>query len=179
MTEYKIVFTGSMGAGKTTAIGAVSETPPIVTDVTNTDASHPDVYAAGDVANWAHPRLRRRVRVEHWDNARKGGAAAARSMLGETVSYDHVPFFFTDQYDLGMEYSGSVGPDGFDGVAVRGDLESREFVAFWLKDQAVIAGMNVNVWDVSGPIQQLIQSQQPVDVTKLTDTSVPISELAR
>jgi NADPH-dependent 2,4-dienoyl-CoA reductase/sulfur reductase-like enzyme len=140
-------------------------------------SSHPDVFAAGDVANAFHPLFGRRVRVEHWANALHGGPAAARSMLGEAVSYDRVPYFYTDQYDLGMEYSGSVGPDGYDHVVYRGDLGSREFIAFWLKGGRVLAGMNVNVWDVTDPIQALVRSGAAIDQARLADPDVPLGEL--
>lgn len=139
--------------------------------------SHPDVYAAGDIARWFHPFYGRYVRVEHWDNARRSGPAAARAMLGGEVSYDHLPFFFTDQYDLGMEYTGDLGPDGFDRLVFRGDREARTFVVFWLKDGRVVAGMNVNVWDVSDEIVRLIRSRSVVDVDRLADPDVPLGDL--
>ena len=104
-----------------------------------------------------------RLRVEHWANALNGGPAAARAMLGQDVTYDRVPYFFSDQYDLGMEYSGWAPPGSYDQVVLRGDAGKREFIAFWLKDGRVLAGMNVNVWDVTDPIQQLIRSGAPVD----------------
>ncbi len=137
--------------------------------------SAPDVYAAGDVATSFHPLYGRHVRVEHWANALNGGPAAARSMLGQAVSYDRVPYFFTDQYDLGMEYSGLGGPD--DRVVCRGNREDGEFIAFWLSGGRVVAGMNVNVWDVTEPIQQLIRSRREVPVERLTDPAVPLEEL--
>ena len=87
--------------------------------------------------------------MEHWANALHGGPAAARSMLGQDVTYDRVPYFYTDQYDLGMEYSGYVGPGGYDQVVYRGDRGRPEFIAFWLPTGRVLAGMNVNVWDVT------------------------------
>ncbi|MCW2537985.1 MAG: FAD-dependent oxidoreductase [Modestobacter sp.] len=137
--------------------------------------SAPDVYAAGDVASSFHPRYHRHIRVEHWANALHGGPAAARSMLGSKVSYDRVPYFFTDQYELGMEYSGLAGP-GAD-VVHRGDPGNGAFVTFWLRDGRVEAGMNVNVWDVAEPIQALIRSGRQVDTGRLTDPGVPIEAL--
>jgi 3-phenylpropionate/trans-cinnamate dioxygenase ferredoxin reductase component len=139
--------------------------------------SAPDVFAAGDVASSFHPLYGRHVRVEHWANALNGGPAAARSMLGQAVTYDRVPYFFTDQYDLGMEYSGLGGPD--DRVVCRGNREDGEFIAFWLSGGRVVAGMNVNVWDVTEPIQRLITSGREVPVERLTDPSVPLEDLAR
>ncbi|MFC8277138.1 NAD(P)/FAD-dependent oxidoreductase [Streptomyces sp. NPDC057271] len=139
--------------------------------------SDPDIFAAGDVAAAAHPLLHTRLRVEHWANALNGGPAAARAMLGQHVSYDRVPYFFSDQYDLGMEYSGWAPPGSYDQVVLRGDVGKRQFIAFWLKDRTVLAGMNVNVWDVTEPIQRLIRAQSPVDTDALADPSVPLESL--
>ncbi len=125
--------------------------------------SDPDIFAAGDVASAVNPLLGRRIRVEHWANALNGGPAAARAMLGQQVSYDRVPYFFSDQYDLGMEAAGVPEPGGYDQVVYRGEPQSREFVAFWLRSGVVVAGMNVNVWDVNDAIQDLIRSGSPVD----------------
>ncbi len=138
--------------------------------------SAPDVHAAGDVAASYHALYGRHVRVEHWANALDGGPAAARSMLGQDVSYERVPYFFTDQYDLGMEYSGLAGPG--DTVVCRGKPEDGEFIAFWLSEQGrVTAGMNVNVWDVTDPIQELIRSGRHVPVASLTDPDTPLERL--
>ncbi|QIP86608.1 FAD-dependent oxidoreductase [Streptomyces sp. Tu 2975] len=139
--------------------------------------SDPDIYAAGDVAAARHPLLGTRLRVEHWANALNGGPAAARAMLGQDVSYDRVPYFFSDQYDLGMEYSGWAPPGSYDEVVLRGDVGRREFVAFWLKDRRVLAGMNVNVWDVTAPIQQLIRTRTEVDPQTLGDPGVALTDL--
>lgn len=139
-------------------------------------SSDPDIYAAGDVANAWNPLLHRRVRVEHWANALNSGPAAARSMLGQQVSYDRVPYFFSDQYELGMETSGL--PDGgYDQVVYRGRLESLEFIAFWLAAGRVVAAMNVNVWDVTGDLQSLIRSGVRADASRLADPNVPLSDL--
>ncbi|MEV4681248.1 NAD(P)/FAD-dependent oxidoreductase [Streptomyces kurssanovii] len=139
--------------------------------------SDPDIYAAGDVAAARHPLLGTRLRVEHWANALNGGPAAARAMLGQDVTYDRVPYFFSDQYDVGMEYSGWAPPGSYDQVVLRGDVGRREFIAFWLKDGRVLAGMNVNVWDVTAPIQQLIRSRAQVDPQTLGDPGVPLTDL--
>lgn len=132
-------------------------------------SSSPDVYAAGDVANAFHPLLGKHIRVEHWANALHQPQAAARAMLGQDVAYDRVPYFFTDQYDLGMEYSGYVEPGGYDEVIFRGDPGRREFIAFWLSGRQVLAGMNVNIWDVNDAIQGLVRAGQPVDKDALQD----------
>jgi 3-phenylpropionate/trans-cinnamate dioxygenase ferredoxin reductase subunit len=139
-------------------------------------SSDPDVLAAGDVANAHHPLLHRRLRVEHWDNALHQPVVAARTMLGRTAAYDRLPYFFTDQYDLGMEYVGHT--DGHDEVVIRGDVGSREFIAFWLDHGRLTAAMNVNVWDVAEPIEELIRSGAPVDATRLTDLDVPLTRAA-
>jgi NADPH-dependent 2,4-dienoyl-CoA reductase/sulfur reductase-like enzyme len=138
--------------------------------------SDPDIFAAGDVANAFNSLLGRSIRVEHWGNALAGGPLAARSMLGRQVSYDWVPYFFSDQYDLGMETAGVPEPGHYDQVVFRGDKDSLEFIAFWLSDGAVVAGMNVNVWDVNDDIQALIRSGAAVDLDKLTDPDVPLTE---
>jgi 3-phenylpropionate/trans-cinnamate dioxygenase ferredoxin reductase component len=139
--------------------------------------SHPDVFAAGDVARSFNPVLGRAVRVEHWANALDGGPVAARGMLGQEATHDRVPYFFSDQYDLGMEYAGLAGPGDYDEVVVRGDIESREFIAFWTKEQRLLAGMNVNVWDVTDQIQALIRSGHAIDPTRLADVDVPLESL--
>ncbi|NYD41100.1 NAD(P)/FAD-dependent oxidoreductase [Nocardioides panaciterrulae] len=117
----------------------------------------PHVYAAGDVANHDHPTLGR-LRVEHWDNAIEQGKHAARAMLGDDQPYDRLPYFFTDQYDLGMEYVGHVGPDGYDEVVVRGDRERRILTAFWVRNDRVVAGMHLNDWDAMDSIRQVVGS---------------------
>jgi NADPH-dependent 2,4-dienoyl-CoA reductase/sulfur reductase-like enzyme len=139
--------------------------------------SDPDIYAAGDVASSFNPLLGRRVRVEHWGNALAGGPVAARSMLGQEVSYALVPYFFSDQYDLGMEAAGLPEPGRYDEVVFRGGPDSLEFIAFWLSDGVVIAGMNVNVWDVNDDIQALIRSARPVDQARLADPDVALTDL--
>ncbi|HEX3813331.1 MAG TPA: FAD-dependent oxidoreductase, partial [Mycobacteriales bacterium] len=136
--------------------------------------SDEDIYAAGDVAQHDHPTLNTQVHVEHWANAQAQGPAAARSMAGQAVSFDELPFFFSDQYDLGLEYAGFVGPDGYDEVVFRGDVAGREFIAFYLKDGRLIAGLNANVWDVSDQIQAIIKSGKPVDTARLADPDVPL-----
>ncbi|MCX4880623.1 NAD(P)/FAD-dependent oxidoreductase [Streptomyces sp. NBC_00847] len=139
--------------------------------------SDPDIYAAGDVVSFPHALFGTRLRVEHWANALNGGPAAARAMLGQDVTYDRVPYFFSDQYDLGMEYSGWAPPGSYDEVVIRGDAGKREFIAFWVKDGRVLAGMNVNVWDVTEPIQRLIRSRTQVDTEALADPHVPLGNL--
>jgi len=139
--------------------------------------SDPDIFAAGDVANSFNPLLGRRVRVEHWANALNGGPAAARSMLGQPVTYDRVPYFYSDQYELGMECAGLPEPGRYDQVLYRGDPAALEFIAFWLSGGAVLAGMNVNVWDVNDDIQSLVRSARPIDPARLTDPTIPLSDL--
>jgi 3-phenylpropionate/trans-cinnamate dioxygenase ferredoxin reductase component len=141
-------------------------------------SSDPDIYAAGDVANAYHPLFGRHVRVEHWANALNQPQAAARAMLGQDVAYDLVPYFYTDQYDLGMEYAGYVEPSDYDRVVFRGDAKGREFVAFWLRGGRVLAGMNVNIWDVNEMVQAIVRGGRTVDATRLADPGVPLDEFA-
>jgi 3-phenylpropionate/trans-cinnamate dioxygenase ferredoxin reductase subunit len=141
------------------------------------ESSEPGIFAIGDVANAFHPFYGRRLRVEHWANALHQPETAARAMLGKPAAYERLPYFFSDQYDVGMEYSGFTS--GGEEVVFRGDPATREFIAFWLRDRVVAAGMNVNVWDVVDPIQDLIRSRRPVDVARLRDPEVPLEELLR
>lgn len=138
--------------------------------------SAPNIFAAGDVANAWHPFYERRIRVEHWANALNQGPAAARAMLGREVSYDRTPYFYSDQYDVGMEYRGYAAD--WDEVVFRGDAASREFIAFWLKGGVVLAGMNVNIWDAGDEIAALVRHRSPVDARRLADPDTPLAELA-
>ena len=138
--------------------------------------SDPYVFAAGDLADHDHPVLRRRLRVEHWDNAIHQGRAAARVMLGGDDAYDRLPYFFTDQYDLGMEYVGSVSRDGYEEVVLRGDVEARVFSAFWLQGRRVLAAMHANDWDLIDPIRGIVGRE--VDRDRLADATVPLDEVS-
>ena len=135
------------------------------------------VFAVGDVANAHNPFYGRRLRVEHWANALNQPLVAARAMLGKPASYERLPYFFSDQYDVGMEYSGYATQ--WDEVVFRGDPDGREFIAFWLDGGRVVAGMNVNVWEVTDPIQALIRSRRPVGAEQLRDPDVPLEMLTR
>jgi 3-phenylpropionate/trans-cinnamate dioxygenase ferredoxin reductase subunit len=135
-----------------------------------------NVFAAGDVANHPHPFYGRRIRVEHWANALNQGPAAARAMLGDQKPYERLPYFFSDQYDVGMEYSGHAAE--WDEVVFRGDRDGGEFLAFWLSDGRVMAGMNVNVWDVNEHVQAIIRSRRQVDKDALRDPDTPLESLA-
>ena len=148
----------------------------VVTDA-SLRTSDPDIYAAGDIASAFHPLLGRHIRVEHWASALHQPETAAAAMLGREAVYDRVPYFYTDQYDLGMEYAGYVGPGGYDQVIFRGDVDKREFIAFWLSGGRVVAGMNVNIWDVNDAIGALIRSGQSVDPSRLADPAVPLEEV--
>jgi 3-phenylpropionate/trans-cinnamate dioxygenase ferredoxin reductase component len=145
----------------------------IVVDET-LETSVPGVFAAGDVANAAHP-LFGRIRVEHWANALNQGPVAARNMLGAGERYDRVPYFFSDQYDVGMEYSGYASESA--DVVFRGDPAAGEFIAFWLQEGRVDAAMNVNVWDVTDPLQKLIRARKQVDRARLADSDTPLDDL--
>ncbi len=137
--------------------------------------SAPDVFAAGDVASTWNPLYQKRIRMEHWANALNQGQTAARNMLGQGTAYAKLPYFYSDQYDLGMEYNGYAAD--WDQVVVRGDAAGRELLAFWLKDGRVLAGMNANVWDQGDGIKALIRSNTAVNLERLADPSVPLTEL--
>jgi 3-phenylpropionate/trans-cinnamate dioxygenase ferredoxin reductase subunit len=139
--------------------------------------SAPDIFAAGDVANCWHPLFNKHLRVEHWANALNQGIAAAPNMLGNPTAYERIPYFFSDQFELGMEYSGHA--QAGDQVVFRGDPASREFIAFWLHQGAVVAGMNANVWDVTTPIQQLIHERAVIDPARLADPDIPLEVFLR
>jgi 3-phenylpropionate/trans-cinnamate dioxygenase ferredoxin reductase subunit len=149
----------------------------VVTDA-SLRSSDSAIYAVGDIARAFHPLLGTHIRVEHWANALHQPEVAARAMLGQDAAYDRVPYFYTDQYDLGMEYVGHAGPGGYDQVIVRGDVGKREFIAFWMSGSRVVAGMNVNIWDVNDAIQALIRSGQQADPARLADPDVPLNEVA-
>jgi 3-phenylpropionate/trans-cinnamate dioxygenase ferredoxin reductase subunit len=138
-------------------------------------SSDPDIFAVGDVANAETPALGQRVRVEHWANALDRPPTVAKGVLGRPGDFDKLPFFYSDQYDLGLEYSGRGGRE--DDIVIRGDLDGREYIAFWLDGDRVTAGMNVNVWDVQDDIQALIASRDAVDREKLADDGVPLTEV--
>ena len=139
------------------------------------ETSVPGVFAAGDVANAFHPFYDRRLRVEHWANAPRHGEIAGRTMLGKPADDDRLPYFFSDQYDVGMEYSGFATE--WDEVVFRGDPAGGEFIAFWLSGGLVVAGMNVNVWDVADPIAELIRSRRPIAAAKLRDPNIALGDL--
>ena len=139
--------------------------------------SDPDIFAAGDVASSYLPLLGRHVRVDHWSNALNGGKAAGLSMLGQQIEYNRVPYFFSDQYDLGMECAGLPSLGTYDQVVYRGDADALEFIAFWLKEGRLVAGMNVNIWDVNDELQGLIRSARPLDPARLSNPAIPFQEV--
>jgi 3-phenylpropionate/trans-cinnamate dioxygenase ferredoxin reductase component len=158
------------------AVGGAGTDQGIVVDE-HLRTADPHVWAAGDVASAFSPRLGRYRRVEHWENARRQGALAAGSILGDEAIDDRPAYVFSDQFDLGMEYTGDVADPGRTRVVVRGDVPGREFVAFWLDGARVVAGMNVNVWDVAGQIEELVLSGREVDAGRLASPSVPLEEV--
>ncbi len=170
-----------IGAGPSTGLAeaaGIATDNGVVTDA-GLRTSAPDVFAAGDVASAFHPRFGRHIRVEHWDNAINQAKAAGLAMTGQEVSYDRLPYFFTDQYDLGMEYVGHVAPGGYQRVVFRGDVPGREFIAFWLdEDGRVLAGMNVTIWDVNEAIGELIRAGRPVSPEALADPAAALESLA-
>lgn len=139
-------------------------------------SSDPDIFVVGDIAAAQHPILGERIRVEHWANALNQPAIAALGMLGQDAQYENLPYFFTDQYELGMEYSGYAPT--YDKVVVRGDLDTREFVAFWVDSAgSVLAGMQVNIWDALDDVKRLVAAQSAVDLVKLADPDVALGDL--
>jgi 3-phenylpropionate/trans-cinnamate dioxygenase ferredoxin reductase subunit len=140
------------------------------------ETSAPGVYAAGDVASAWHPHYQGHLRVEHWANALNQGLAAGANAAGERTAYTRLPYFFSDQYDLGLEYVGYSRPG--DDLVVRGSLEDRELVAFWHRDGVVSAAMNVNVWDVVDDLKAIVAAGARQDPARLADPEVPLADLA-
>jgi 3-phenylpropionate/trans-cinnamate dioxygenase ferredoxin reductase subunit len=158
----------------------------VVTDA-SLRTSDPDIFAAGDIAEFHHPLLRRSLRIEHWANARTSGATAAKAMLGQPVTHDSVPYFYTDQYDLGMEYRGHAGPGEYDRVVFRGESRISDagttpsFTAFWVRESRVLAAMNVNSWDDGEHLERLVHaghSGQPVDLDQLAEPTAALPHVA-
>ncbi|HEY6688522.1 MAG TPA: FAD-dependent oxidoreductase [Propionibacteriaceae bacterium] len=139
--------------------------------------SDPDVFAAGDIAQTYSPRLGRHIRVEHWANARRQGAVAAKAMLDQDAVDVRPSYFFTDQYDLSMEYTGDIGPAGYDRVIFREYADPGQRIVFWLYEQRLQAGMNINIWDVADDIERLIQSARPINADVLGNPAIPLGTL--
>ncbi|MFZ1116248.1 MAG: FAD-dependent oxidoreductase [Propionibacteriaceae bacterium] len=139
--------------------------------------SDPDIFAAGDVANAYNPRLGRHLRIEHWANARRQGATAGKAMLGQDAVDVRPSYFFSDQYDFSMEYTGDIGPSGYDQVIFRRYPDPGQLIVFWLFEQRVQAGMNINIWDVADDIERLVQSPYPADTDDLADPGIPLASL--
>jgi 3-phenylpropionate/trans-cinnamate dioxygenase ferredoxin reductase component len=138
-------------------------------------SSAPGVYAAGDVASAWHPYYRQHLRVEHWANALNQGATAGTNAAGGTETYTRLPYFFSDQYDLGLEYVGYSEPN--DPVVIRGNRAEREFIAFWQRNGIVTAAMSVNVWDVVEDLKAIVASGRVLDAGRLADPAVALAEL--
>jgi 3-phenylpropionate/trans-cinnamate dioxygenase ferredoxin reductase subunit len=173
--DFVVVAVGVQPRTELARRGGLDVDDGIVVDE-HLQTSMPGVFAAGDVAMTHYAFYGRRIRVEHWANALYQGPAAARKMLGHTGAYDRLPYFFSDQYDVGMEYSGFAPT--WDRVVFRGDPASREFIAFWVAGDRVVAGMNVNVWDVTDTIRRVIHERVPVDDRRLADQDEPLDRLA-
>jgi 3-phenylpropionate/trans-cinnamate dioxygenase ferredoxin reductase subunit len=137
--------------------------------------SAPDVFAAGDIASAWNTGVGARLRVEHWANAIAQGRTAGANMAGDLAPWAELPYFYSDQYDVGMEYRGHAARA--DRVVLRGDVGTREFLAFWLKDGVPVAGMNVNVWDEGDAIEGLLRRRREVDAARLADPAVPLGDL--
>lgn len=137
----------------------------------------PGIYAAGDVASSYHPHFKKRFRLEHWSSALNQGPAAAWNMIGQRTVYDRIPYFFSDQYDFGMEYRGWATTS--DEVVFRRGESDHEFIAFWLRDERVVAGMNANIWDQGDALERLITEAARVDRSKLADPDVDLAQMAK
>lgn len=149
-----------VGIGATPTIG-IAENAGLATDNgvlvdARLRTSDPHIFAAGDLANHDHPSLGR-IRVEHWDNAIEQGKHAARVMLGGDAPYTRQPYFFSDQYDLGLEYVGHVSE--YDELVIRGSFTERVVTAFWIRENTVVAGMHINDWDAIEPIKRIVGRQ--------------------
>jgi len=179
--EFVVVGVGAL-PNKALAEGAGFAVEPgptggvLVDDALRT--KDPDVFAVGDVATAYNPLLGKHIRVEHWANARNAAPFAARAMLGQQVSYDRMPYFYTDQYDIGMEYTGYVEPGGYDRVVTRGDVSGERFVAFWLLEDRVQAAMHVNEWDAMKPLRTIVTARPQIAPDRLADADVSLEELA-
>ena len=169
-----------VGAGVTPRTGLAEQGGLAVVNGITVDehlqASIPGVYAAGDVASAFHPRYGTHIRLEHWSAALNQGPVAAQNMLGQNSVYSRVPYFYSDQYDFGMEYRGWA--PAWDRVVFRGDPAGREFIAFWMHDGRVVAAMNANVWDASKSLAALVTRRRPVDAAYLADPERPLDDLA-
>jgi 3-phenylpropionate/trans-cinnamate dioxygenase ferredoxin reductase component len=172
--DFVVVGIGVQPRTQVAVLGGLDVMNGILVDE-HLQSSVPGVFAAGDVALTHYSSYAQRIRVEHWANALRQGPVAARNMLGRAEAYDCLPYFFSDQYDIGMEYSGFGR--GWDRVVMRGNPASREFIAFWLAGDRVVAGMNVNVWDVADPIRQLIGDRVAVNDRRLADPDVPLDQV--
>ena len=171
-----------VGIGATADVTLAEAAGLTVDNGVRTDArlrtSADNVWAAGDIVNADHPVLGHPLRVEHWDTAIQHGKVVAANLLGGDSEHDALPYFFTDQYDLGMEYVGNPGPEGFDQVIVRGRTggdDGGQFTAWWLRAGKVVAGMHVNDWDAIDEVRRIVGTE--VDATKLADDAVSLAEL--
>jgi 3-phenylpropionate/trans-cinnamate dioxygenase ferredoxin reductase component len=141
----------------------------------NLQTSVPGIFAAGDLANAFHPHYQRHLRIEHWANALNQGSHAGANATGELTPYTRLPYFFSDQYDLGLEYVGYSTAE--DEVVIRGDAGKREFIAFYHRGGVVTAAMNVNIWDVVEDLRAIITAGKPIDAARLADPGVPLGDL--
>ncbi len=177
--DVAVVAIGIVPNTELAVAGGLTVTNGILTDM-SLRTSDPNVFACGDVACTPNTVAGQPIRVEHWSNALNGGPVAARAMLGQEAVHDPVPYFYTDQYDLGMEFSGWFAPGGYARVVFRGDptlVDGKvpEYLVFWLaEDNRVLAGMNVNIWDKTDAIRALVRSGRTVDPDALADPAAPL-----
>jgi 3-phenylpropionate/trans-cinnamate dioxygenase ferredoxin reductase subunit len=157
-----------------TAAGLTVENGIVVDE--HLESSVPGIFAAGDVASAWNPHYGRHLRVEHWANALHQGETAGANAAGARQSYERLPYFFSDQYDLGLEYYGYADPG--DALVVRGSLADRELIAFWQRDGVLTAAMNVNVWDVADDLYSLVAGKGVHDPDHLADPGIAVGDLA-
>jgi 3-phenylpropionate/trans-cinnamate dioxygenase ferredoxin reductase component len=175
-TDYVLVAIGAAPNIELAAAAGLEVAGGVLVDAYHR-TSDPDIFAAGDIAEIQHPFYDRRVRVEHWANALQSGPAAARAMLDRGTPWADLPYFFTDQFELGMEYAGWVAPGTATELVVRGDLAGLEGIVFWTAGGRVVAGMNLNVWDVTDQIQDLIRAGAAIDPARLADPAIALPDL--
>ena len=139
------------------------------------ETSRPDIFAAGDVANYQDVLFGKRRRVEHWDNAVSQGQYCARALMGERTPFKHVPYFFSDVFDLSYEYWGDSS--GADQVAHRGDVASKSFSVWWLRQKQLVAAFTMNRPDEERDLApRWIEAKQTLSASKLEEVSRTLPE---
>ncbi len=140
--------------------------------------SVPGVYAAGDVANWWHPELKQRLRVEHFDNAGSQGTYVGQVIAGAAEEpFAPVPYFWSDQYDTNIQYAGVASDDSE--VIIRGKPEERSITAFYLDNGAICAAVTINNAREFRSCRRLVAARAEIDPDTLRDPETDIRKLSR